>query len=162
MSSSSSAAAIDWTLHYNLILKRLFQDLYASTLAKNRDVYAKSTEKIVKPCHRCGNNNRYEHCESCKFAEFVNTTNQADLDRYIHSHLAELTEYVNIKNFKAAHRKALTSKIAEIKGKQAKAAGASSAGKKRSVSELLEGEEQDGEAAELLSLAKRVKRSERV
>lgn len=113
---------VEWKTHYGMVLKRMFGETYKSTIQNNRDTYSKAFEKITRPCDKCGHNNKYEHCESCLYAEFVGKTNKTHIESYIARHVRELTEFIQVKAVKDAHRKALTSKISELKGKPVKEA----------------------------------------
>lgn len=119
-SSGEIAQSIEWKNHYNMVLKRIFQDTHKTLILNNRLIYSNAIEKITRPCDKCGASNKYDVCESCAFSDFVTKTTKREIDSYIHRHLKELTEYIQIKAIKDGHRKALNSRISELKGKPIK------------------------------------------
>ena len=113
---------INWSKYYPMILKRLFQDNNQGLLQRNRDAYAKSTEKTIRPCDKCGSNNKFIACESCAFASFVTSTKKEDIEAYIQRNLTELTQRIQTKAIRESFKKKLNSKISDLKGKPIKEA----------------------------------------
>lgn len=106
----------NWKPHYKMIVKRLFDQKCKSMIQQNRELYQQSTEKVSKPCNRCGFSNKYERCEKCAYSSFVASVKPDDIQRYIQQHKDNLLEFIHLKELKTAHQKQINKKLSDLVG----------------------------------------------